>query len=286
MGGYAHLIPVEPDEGLLEESRNPRRSWLSRLFGKPTRPSERARLHSPASALGGQMVFMEQRNDGGFVELPVSKKLRRSLMGDFLSFAKNEIPEQWVATQEFCKTYLLGIKPKLYLRGQQDKADEPFYYYVQLSFSDCAGMAGPSSALAAHWAKIWYQKRRELIEGDYLRPHQLTPVENLKLDCEQEHTFIPAGEYGYACYYSDQQLAKLYEPEERPCHFDVDACWREGLYSQSNDDSDGAMPMMDVEQFLEKGYAGLMSDGQCRCQLCMPEFDASELDQFKIQSGF
>lgn len=283
MGGYVHLIPVEPDEELLEASRNPRPSLLSRLFGKPKQPSGHARVYSATPAMRGQMAFMEQRNDGGFTELLVSKKFEKTLRDDFLSFVRNELAEPWVATQVFCKNYLLDTKHQVYLRGQQDKADEAYYYYVQLSFSDHAGMAGLSSSLAAHWADIWYQKRRELIEREHLRPYQLTPVENPKLAFEQKDTFIPAGEYGYACYWSDKRLAELHKPEEERLQFEVDAYWREGLYIESDEGSDGEAPMLDIERFLEKGYAQLMSDGQCRCQLCMPDFDALELDQFTIQ---
>lgn len=282
MGGYVQLIPVEPDEALLEAARNPKPSFLSRLLGKPKRPTEHARLDSAAPAVGGETAPVEQPDYDGLVTLPVGKKFKKALMADFLSWVKNDISVPWLSTQGFCNAYLLSIEHDVDLRGQRDKANEPYYYFVELSFSGCGGMAELSSALAAHWAEIWYQKRREVIEREYLRPHQLALIQNPKLDIELEDRFIPAGEYGYACYHSDKELAKWYKPEEKPPHFGVDECWKQGLYVDYDDDADTDSAMLDVERFLEESYTELMSDGLCRCQLCMPDFDASELDQFKI----
>jgi len=231
---------------------------------------------------GRRTVLIEQRDRGGFEELPVDRRLQKALRASFARFLDEEIPEPWVATRILRKNYLRPISFAIYLRGQRDKPNQPYYHYVQLSFSGCAGMADTSSALAAHWAEVWCKKRTEFIETELLRPYQLEPTENPALVLEPEETFIPAGEYGYASFVPAKYRAKQDADDERPvCFFMVDACWHEAHYAGLGDGANIDFEF-DVVNTLNREYAELMSDGRCRCQLCMPEFDATRLDQFKV----
>lgn len=270
MGGYIHLIAVEPTDELLSGMQHSKRSLLTRLFGRERASRTESTGHWPA-----------------IIELPLSKVLKRELMREFQDFVNNGISSPWIATRTFYKNYLSSMRHEVYIRGQQDKGDEPRFHYVQLSFSDCSGMAGISASLASHWAAIWAQRKREQIENKLLRPYGLEASVNPKLDLGQhEDIFLPAGEYGYASFYSSEMLESFGQVagtiDTNGSHFAVDACWSEGLFAEGDDEA-GAEPTRGVNRLLEQKYVSIMNDGRCRCQLCCPNLDVSELDQITIE---
>lgn len=73
--------------------------------------------------------------------------------------------------------------------------------------------------------------------------------------------FIPLSQGGYAQYYSEPQF-KFIGDRKLHFHFDVDA----GTLEAESDNGLGLMSR------IETGYASIMADGKCRCQLRAPGF--------------
>lgn len=119
MGGDAFLIPVTPSPALLE--RKP--GWLGRLFGTRPNPDE----------------------------LP-TKGFHKALWTDFRGFVRERLTAPWPASRSACE-YLDTIGWTLYLRRY------PEGWFLQVTWTGCAGVAETSAALATHWTRLWWEAR-------------------------------------------------------------------------------------------------------------------------------
>lgn len=231
MGGSAVLF-----YGELEAQRQaPRPGLLSRVFGAKAGPAA----------------------TDGFVDLP--SKDFRAIAADFHSFIKSRLPNPSVASKVMLD-YLRTAGPNVYLRGELD-AQGRRRWYVQLSFSACAGLADTSADVAAHWAGLWYEANRERIDETLLRPHGFA-AESIEL-IHGATMFLPVGQGGYAGYQGAPE-----DGEDR--YFAIDVAALEADEEEADR----------VHAWLEANGAALIAQGGCHCQLCAPGFDPALIPGF------
>jgi hypothetical protein len=242
MGGCAFLI-----RGMLaEHSLRPEpveRTLVDRIMG-------RQRFEKPTviDAGGGRKV----------VDLPAHKY--QVLREDFRTFLHTRIPDPWPATRAFL-AYLESDVVSVYLRGEQGPDRTEPEYYIQMTFSGCAGTAETSAELGCHWAEIYYREDRERIQNAYLNHLGFVPDDS-KIDSAPKVAFVPVGELGYARYVGDRSEWADAEWEGSRL-FDLDASVVDSFYVRGT---------LSTLRELDERLGPLMADGACRCQLCMPDF--------------
>ena len=143
MGGYAYLIPGSVDPRLWQNAplstlAPPSRSLWSRLTGA-ARSGGSSNLPRVTALPNGDRLF----------ELNADPLLDR-LIPDFLNWLRARLVPPSRASAVALE-YLQEIKPTLYVRGEQHPADSRPAFYVQMTFSGCAGMAETSARVASHW---------------------------------------------------------------------------------------------------------------------------------------
>lgn len=234
MGGAAVQIMGSLDARRLEEPRG----FFAKLF----------RSRPPREFSVGR--------DRTMIDLPC--KDLRILEVEFQNFLRAELPSPWLASKSVLD-YLGTGTTDIHLRGERQDGGEASWY-VQVTFSGCAGLAQTSADIAAHWADIWFQRHRDQI-GALLQLRGFTPtgVEPVT----EEQTYLPIGESGYAGFSREGWGPK----DEVPTHFSFDAA--------VNETNDAEAQRLSAQ--LESKFRRLMSDGRCRCQLCEPAFDCSVL---------
>lgn len=236
MGGSALLI-----HGRLDPAATaPRRGWWSRLLGRPS-------TREFASGAGRTMLEHAAGDLGG-------------LARGFEDWLRRELVAPWPASKAVLDYLALDVAT-VYLRGEREDGG-PAKTYAQLSFSGCGGMAQTSSELAAHWARLWFERERPRIETMWLAPRGFAAAE-VEVVAESE-LFLPAGDTGYAQY----SVAPLDVGDGGPPrHFVVD-----DALAETDEAATGALLAV-----LERDHAATMADGRCRCQLCMPSFDPASV---------
>ncbi|MBJ6802611.1 hypothetical protein [Geomonas propionica] len=239
MGGSAYQIFGFLDERHLEQ-RQIKKNIADWLLG-------RQRFLKPKEFKAGNMTMFE---------IPAEELA--PLKTEFFSFLRKTMPTPWMATTGTFDYLDLDVMT-IYMRGDRSTGAEDINWYLQLTFSGCAGMAQVSSDVAAHWVEIWYKVERtkiqERLERFGFRPQQNPPDE------EPAVTFFPLPECGYAEFSTELQEMFI-EEEEYSFHFAFDSSVEEAEPDQG----------LALLQRLETGFASLMSDGKCRCQLCSPDF--------------
>ncbi len=239
MGGTAYLIYGNIEAELLQP-----KPIKQNVFDKLL---TRQRYKKPKQFSFGDVVITE-----------LTAKELKPLKNDFRDYLKLRMPHPWEATKTIYEYLDVGIMD-IYLRGEKQGASSE-KWYIQINFSGCAGMGEVSASVACHWADIWYRARQQELKRDYLEPLGFHP-EALIQKQETESIFIPLSEGGYAMYLREPQEFYLSEQKEL-CHFEIDAAVTEGLHDEG----------MQLLTELENRYKGLLIDGKCRCQLCMPSF--------------
>jgi acyl carrier protein len=121
----------------------------------------------------------------------------KALGREFHSFVAARFQPPWKATASVLEYFALDVIT-VYLRGDQE-GEAPPEWYVQLTFSGCAGMADVSSELATHWAERWYEADSERIANTLLRPHGFEPS-GRTLGVGSGTLFVPIGAGGYATF--------------------------------------------------------------------------------------
>jgi hypothetical protein len=251
MGGCAFLIWGQVDDKLLAPVEV-KRTLLDRLLRRP--------------AVRGPNI-MELPNGSRLIDLPAAGLA--GMKKDFRSFLNERVPQPWPSTKVILDYLDLDIF-EIYLRGEQDQHG-PAKWYVQCSFSGCAGTAEVSAELGAHWAEIWYRERRDSIGELHLQPSGFIPNES-QTKPWASRTFLPVGNLGYALYSGQEQAAsELFQPEYL---FELDDAMG-NMTGMS--EGDGVQDPLFVLKSLEERFATLMADSACRCQLCMPDFDPPSL---------
>lgn len=239
MGGSAYQIFGALDEHHLEQ-RPIKKTVIDMLLG-------RQRYIEPKQfKMGNTTMF----------EIPAEELA--PLKTEFFNFLRKAMPTPWRATTGTFDYLDLDIMT-IYMRGDGIQGAKDIKWYLQLTFSGCAGMAQVSSDVAAHWAEIWFKAERTTIE-ERLERFGFRPEENPP-DEGPDLLFFPLPESGYAEYSSEQQEMFIKE-QEYGFHFSFDSAIEEAEPDQG----------LALLQRLETDYASLMTDGKCRCQLCSPDF--------------
>lgn len=247
MGGNAFLIWGDLDTQQL--SRIPaKKSIMDKIL-------RRKKLLRPEEVLSWPEKTMFEVKDIGMVEL----------IQDFQSFVRQRVPNPWGPTGAFLGYLDIGVV-SVYLRGEQDSDQAKPVWYIQFTFSGCAGTAEISAELGCHWAEIWFQENRELLERDHFLPIGFKP-NNKREDTSANPTFIPVGHLGYAMYTQHDQMDN--DPEWPGSQlFEMDTSITDTLNENEE------LPLLGC---LDDLFGPLMSDNQCRCQLCMPDLDPISL---------
>jgi hypothetical protein len=187
--------------------------------------------------------------DGGWGEVKADEL--KVLEKDFRDYLNQRMPQPSSATKSFLD-YLNMHTMDIYVRGEKAEGKEAMQWFLQVSFSGCAGMTEIAAEVGYHWASMWYTDRKDRLTQAFLAPFGFYP--NDKQSIEVSTPFLPLQGLGHAAYY---------KPEPA-------------------DDEKGSLVMDDAQcqtpegeeeaKRLEDKYLSLMSDDLCRCQLCMPEF--------------
>ena len=235
MGGAAFLLRGKVEDHLIQPSAKP--SLLRRLLGRP--PGDWVRL-----------------GDTLYRELPAHSF--RPFLEAFRQWLRDRFEAPWPATRVVLE-YLEGPYAEIVLRGER-KAGQPEAeadWYLQMGFSGCAGQAEVSSQVAAHWAEKWYAAEGEGVAERLLAPAGFLAAAPDHGLYEEELSFYPLDEGGYALYCKEPSPWFDDNGREHELHFEVDDAALEaspGLYA-------GMLR-------LEAEHAAEMADGLCRCQLC------------------
>jgi len=217
----------------------------------------RQRFHKPE--------VMDLGGGRRMIDLPADKY--QVLAKDFQQFLRNRMPKPWPATRAFL-AYLRSRVLSIYVRGEQNPEVSSPEYYIQITFSGCAGLAEISSELGTHWAEIYYRESHERLKDEYLNHFGFAP-DDVKMTETQERQFLPLGSLGYGMYVGGQVENPDLEWEGSRL-FELDASISDDFYERGD---------LSALRELDTRFGPLMADGKCRCQLCMPELDLSSLGE-------
>jgi hypothetical protein len=243
MGGHAYVIPGELASHLVPgPERVPAESvpvplWRRLLGGSPTAP-DLPRL-------------TEMPNGDRHFDVPPGG-LTRTLVHDLTTWLHARMPKPSTGSAVVLQ-YLTDITPTIYVRGLQRRGEEKPGFYVQVSFSGCAGEAETSARAASHWTELWYASERNRIASAHLVPFGFTPAHD-DPSAAEGLMFLPAGDLGYLEYTPSDQRA----PDEPAFALD-----------HSLTQAHEADPVLDR---LDETFERFMSPPRCRCQICEPDF--------------
>jgi hypothetical protein len=243
MGGSAYLIWGSLTDERIRDLSKPR-GILGRLF----------RRDAGAGPKWAQFML-----DKEIADLPPDDL--RDLGPAFRSYLGERLDPPWPATTAVLEYLDIGTV-SVYLRGERSHGSSSADWYVQLTFSGCAGQAEISAEVATHWAAIWYQERSRHIIAQHLMPFGFIPGSQ-RDEGEDRPCFVPINDLGYGKYVGTQFMEEWGELTGSRM-FETDASVSELLEPQ------GRLP---EQRRLDETLGPLMEDGRCRCQMCMPEFD-------------
>lgn len=248
MGGYAYVIPGQLTSERVAEAERPVQppppSLWQQLFGSPLASVEARRV-------------VDLHNGDRLIEIP-SAPLDASLAHDLRTWLDGRMPQPSRATSVVLE-YLSGVPPTVYVRGLQPAGAHEPEYYVQVTFSGCAGQAEISARVVSHWAAAWYADERDRIASEHFAPFGFVPATDAEGE-DERMVFLPAGDLGYLEYTVPEAR------DEGQSAFEIDQAVVEA-YEGS--------PLLTRLDDMFKGY---MRDATCRCQLCDPEFGDAAID--------
>ena len=247
MGGSALFIYGDVSNDLLQPRSAPR-SIVGRLLG-----------HRPTEVPTWVPIGRDRR----MIELPADALT--GVAPAFREYVATRLNPPWASTASVLDYLRLDVI-NLYVRGDALGSNPP-EWYVQLTFSGCAGMTEASSELAVHWAERWYRAEQADVASRYFRPYGFEPNGRIEPD-QSAAVFVPFGVAGYALYNSTPRAADAEWYQSR-C-FDVDAAAMETL-----SESERAR----VLRRLDEELPPLLPTDKCCCQLCAPHFDVAGCDR-------
>jgi hypothetical protein len=177
------------------------------------------------------------------------------LINEFKKYLLKTIPRPNSASEQFID--YLNIKTmSIRLRG--NKSTEKTEWYVEFSFSGCAGMGQTSAELGSHWVEIWLNNERDFI-SDVLDKN------GFKIDGKKDESagyrFIPFKQYGYARILTKEEIYEDGDYEgSKYLTFD------QAYIESSSDDELSKMKKLDHK------YQNHINANKCYCQLCEPDF--------------
>ncbi|MDH5510562.1 MAG: hypothetical protein OEZ32_09445 [Nitrospinota bacterium] len=246
MGGAAYLIDVTPDYELLvhpflERETSIKPPLLSWLFG----PRE-----------SGLALF---------VDLPADE-LGNAILSDFYGWVKERIPSPTPATAAFIRDYLEPIRADVYLRGERPDPsvrEEFSKWYIQVTFSGCAGQGEVSSMLSSHWVELWYRQNFDRINDDILKPRHLAPAVS-EAESAGYGVFFGFADRGPALYYPiGTETEFILGEREIAVNFELDIAVEESIHDDA-----------DLEKFhrqvldTQANLPPELEQGECLCQMC------------------
>lgn len=234
MGGYAYLIWGQLDEATVFSPR-------------------------AASSLPGEGSGRQLAEPG----TAIASRLREHLLSDFLRFIGATVGSPWPSTAHILQDYLQEGPVEYMVHRKARNGEQQLQWCLQITFSDCSGLAEVSSRLATHWTEIWYRDNHDRIDVDLLRPVGFFPSE---IEDPEAMAFIPIGEGGYAEFVAEG--TEVLDDGEQVC-FALDTALYDGFDAE-----------VLIRQLTDR-FASLMSDGGCRCQLCAPSFDPSSVPRLR-----
>jgi hypothetical protein len=246
MGGSALLIHGTPSADLLTPRAAPR-SLTDRLLGRHP-------VLGPTETPIGR--------DHMLLEIPSGPL--RPLADDFRAFVERAFDDPWPSTENV-RDYLAIDVITTYLRGSRTANGVPSWY-VQFTFSACAGMADTSADLAAHWAEIWYRRSGDELASKYFRPFGFIP-ERIEGPANR---FVPLGRMGYAVIH-DGEEADPEVPGSR--YFALDYAVLETFDGED---------LTREWQELDAALSDMRAAGACFCQFCAPALDLSRFEHLSI----
>jgi hypothetical protein len=190
-------------------------------------------------------------NGDRFFDIPPGR-LSGALVADLRAWIQTRLPRPSTGTTVVLD-YIKEVEPTVYVRGLQKRDEPDAEFYVQITFSGCAGQAETSARVASHWASFWFAAEKNRIASAHLAPFGFTPTTPVQGE-EEEMIFLPAGQYGYLEYTTPNPR----EPVDSA--FDPDASIAEAY------DGDPVL------QRLDAAFGRYMAVPRCRCQICEPEF--------------
>lgn len=250
MGGNAFLIWGMLAEHQLQPAPI-QRTFMDRIMG-------RQRFQKPS--------VMDLGGGRKMIDFPADKY--RILASDFRAFLRERMPDPWLETQAFFD-YLTDDAISIYVRGEQSPERTAPEYYIQVTFSGCAGLAETSAELGSHWAHIYYRESHERLKSEYLNHWGFVP-DDARIDSQPQAAFLPVGRLGYAVYVGKDPMNA--DPEwEGSQLFELNSSIVDAFFEQGK--------LSKLRQ-LDDLFGEMMSDGKCRCQLCMPGLDRSLLGEW------
>lgn len=188
----------------------------------------------------------------------IATRLKELLLVDFMGFLEKRIDSPWPSTTHILRRYLQQTPAEYLVRRVARNGEQQLQWCLQITFSGCGGLAEVSSRVATHWTEIWYRRDSQRIDADLLRPVGFFPSE---LEDQEPMIFLPIGDSGYAEYIAEG-------PEATSC-FELDSALYDGYDAE------------ELIRVLGERYASSMNDGRCRCQLCSPRFDHTEIPRLR-----
>lgn len=237
MGGTAYLIHGDLDPARIDSGPQ-QKTFIEKLRGCL------GFRHRP------QVVDLKSST---LIELPPGRIA--GIVPAFREFVIQNCSPAWPATAVFLDMLNMSVS----LRGEQPAAQEQVDWYIQLSFPSGAGTAEVTSQLAWHWAEIWVRNRLQDINKTFLQPEGFTASLDRRDQANDLPLFVPVGQ-DYQVY-AALQLMEGESPE-----FELDECVTELL-------DDGGEELMNQ---IQSQLGELMADGQCRCQMCMPDYQKTD----------
>jgi hypothetical protein len=236
MGGAAAIIKGIAEPRLLEP-KPAKRSLLDRLLG-------RTKLVGPSEVAIGD----------GRTMIDLSAEEFRGLATDFVDFLHRSIQEPWDSTHRFFDYFSINTL-SVYVRGERASAAAQTAWYLQFSFSGCAGMAETSAELGSHWVEQWFQKEGDKIQADFLDGAGFQRESG-----DGQHAglvFVPFEGLGYGRRAEGDPL------------FEFDYSMVEPLEASGK-----AEELKDIDN----RFGNLGGDGKCLCQLCSPAFEPPKVE--------
>ena len=237
MGGTAYLIHGDLDPARIDSGPQ-QKTFTEKLLG-----------------------FLEFRHRPQVVDLTSSTLIElppgriAGIVPAFREFVIQRFNLAWPATTSFLDMLNMTVS----LRGEPSASQKQVDWYVQLSFPSGAGTAEVTSQLAWHWAEIWVRNHLQDINKTYLQTEGFTASLDRRDQADDLPLFVPVGQ-------DYQVYAALHLMEGESPEFELDECVTEFL------DDDGEELMNHIQNQL----GDLMADGQCRCQMCMPDYQKAD----------
>lgn len=238
MGGSGFLLTGNVDPSLLQPRPAPRTLVDKLLF--------RTRMQAPREIASARSRA---------VDIPVPQLA--TLTGVFQDWLRPRLPASHPATKDIWSYLGIGVS-SIYLRG--DASDgAPLEWYLQFSFSGCAGQAEVSAEVAVHWTHAWLDATIQDLTRTHFLPAGFTPNPWPQPQQEKARPFL-ATPFGHAALVEQPTPKDQHDPSWGPRLVELD---------QGAMESASAQTLLQISRDEEE-WARKLAAGHCLCLLCAP----------------